>query len=174
MPTSPRKKVTPVSDWKKTPEPIELPSGKFMLVKNTSLASFVLTGQIPNSLMSVIQGSVNSKKSKSGEAIMAEITDDPKAIIDLFSMVDKYVTLVAIEPEVHMPPEDPTDRDDDLLYTDEIDQADKMYLFQRAVGGTTDLERFRGELAAGMDLVQQREDVVLPAKRAPRPKRAVR
>ncbi len=172
MTAKPRQQASSVADWKKTPDPIELPSGKWMVVANTSLSTFVMTGQIPNSLMSVIQGSVNSKK-RSNKELMDSITDDPKAIIDLFSMVDKYVTLVAIEPQVNMPPENPIDRIDSLLYTDEMDQADKMFLFQRAVGGTTDLESFRGELAAGVDLVQQRENVVVPPKRSPRSKRPV-
>jgi hypothetical protein len=183
MPTSPRKtaatkpqaakKPSAISDWKKTPDPIELPSGKWMTVRHTSLSVFIQTGQIPNSLMSVVQGQVNSKKKKSDEDLMEEITEDPKAIQDLFAVVDKYVCMVAIEPEVNPMPQDEADRDPNLLYVDEMDASDKMYLFQRAVGGTTDLETFRHELNAGMDLVQQREDVVVPPKRSPRSRRPV-
>lgn len=170
MPTSPRKKATPVSDWKKSPEPVELPSGKFIVLSNASLSSFILTGQIPNSLMSVITSSVNSKKKADKEA-MTDILENPKALEDMFKSVDIYVCGVALDPKIHMIPDNPDDRDDELLYIDEVEQSDKMYIFQRGIGGTTDLETFRRELAAGVDLVQQREDVELPPKRSPRSKR---
>lgn len=181
MPTAPRKAAQPrptaaprptsVSEWKKTPDPIELPSGKFIVVKPASLTSYIQTGQIPNSLMSVIQSQVNSRKkaNKTGEEVMSEIVENPDGLRDLFSMVDRYVCLVALEPRVYPVPE-LEDRDPDRLYVDELDASDKMYLFQRSMGGTTDLESFRRELAAGLDLVQQREDVVDPPQRAPRRK----
>jgi|SRR5580698_8578718 hypothetical protein len=173
MPTPAKKKASSVSDWKKEPEPIELPSGKFMVVKNTSLSTFIQTGQIPNTLMSVVTGAVNQKKGKTGKDTMDEIISDPKALGKMFEAVDKFVTLVAIQPPVHMTPADESERDSELLYADEVEMGDKMYLFQRSIGGTTDLESFRRELAAGVDLVQQREDVELPPKRSPRSKRPV-
>jgi hypothetical protein len=173
MPTSPRKKVTPVADWKKAPEPIELPSGKFISLSNASLSSFVVTGQIPNSLMSVITGAVNTKKGKGKQTeqeTMDQILENPKALEDMFRAVDIYVCGIALDPQIHMVPEN-EDRDPDLLYIDEIEQADKMYIFQRGIGGTTDLETFRREFAAGVDLVQSGEDVELPPKRAARSRR---
>jgi len=39
---------------------------------------------------------------------------------------------------------------DEVIYSDEVDLDDKMFIFQYAVGGTRDLERFRSEHAAGM------------------------
>jgi hypothetical protein len=172
MPAQQRRKASSISDWKKAPEPIELPSGLFMTVKNTSLSTFIQTGQIPNSLMSVVTGAVNSKK-KSDKDTMDQIIADPKALAKMFEAVDKFVTLIAIDPEVSMPPVNDVDRRGDLLYADEIEMGDKMFLFQRSIGGTTDLESFRRELAAGVDLVQQREDVGQSPKRSPRTKRPV-
>ena len=166
MPTTPKPKASSVSDWKKRPDPIELPSGKFMVVRPTSLMTFIQTGQIPNTLMSTITGAIGKKKSE--KDTMDEIMKKPEDLQKMFDAVDLFLTLVAIEPEVHPLPANSSDRDDDLLYVDEIDMGDKMYLFQRSIGGTTDLETFRRELAGGMDLVQQREDVEQPPKRAPR------
>ncbi len=174
MPTSPRKKATPVSDWKKAPEPVELPSGKFIVLSNASLSAFITTGQIPNSLMSMITGAVNSKKAKgksTAQDTMDGILEDPQALNDMFTAVDVYVCGVAMDPKIYMVPEG--DRDDDLLYIDEVEMSDKMFIFQRGIGGTTDLESFRRELATGVDLVQQREDVVVPPKRSPRSRRPV-
>lgn len=39
---------------------------------------------------------------------------------------------------------------DDTIYTNEVDLMDKIFIFNFAVGGTRDLERFRGELGDGM------------------------
>jgi hypothetical protein len=173
MPAQPKKTASSVNDWKKTPEPIELPSGKFMIVRPTSLMTFIQTGQIPNTLMSVITGAVAKKKSD--KDTMAEIMSKPEDLQRMFDAVDLFVTLVAISPEVHRLPDlnGHEVRRDDWLYTDEIDMGDKMFLLQRSVGGTTDLESFRRELATGVDLVQQRENVVVPPKRSPRTQRPV-
>jgi len=37
---------------------------------------------------------------------------------------------------------------DDFIYADDVDMEDKMFIFNYAVGGTRDLERFRSEHAA--------------------------
>lgn len=37
------------------------------------------------------------------------------------------------------------------VYTDEVDQEDKQFIFQFVVGGTSDLERFRREQAAALE-----------------------
>lgn len=42
------------------------------------------------------------------------------------------------------------DRDPDLLYADNVDLDDKIFVFNFAVGGTRDLERFRREQAASL------------------------
>lgn len=39
---------------------------------------------------------------------------------------------------------------EEVIYVDEVDLDDKMFVFNYAVGGTRDLERFRSELAAGV------------------------
>jgi hypothetical protein len=52
--------------------------------------------------------------------------------------------------------EPPEDRDPDFLYAAEIDYMDKVFIFQYAVGGSADLERFRqqfSELVASVDSV---------------------
>ena len=39
---------------------------------------------------------------------------------------------------------------DEVVYADEVDLEDKMFIFQYAVGGTRELERFRREHSAGV------------------------
>lgn len=48
-------------------------------------------------------------------------------------------------------PED--DRDPDFLYAAEVDFMDKMFIFNYAVGGTRDLERFRQEYEQSVDSI---------------------
>lgn len=42
------------------------------------------------------------------------------------------------------------DAEEGAVYTDEVDLEDKMFVFQYALGGTRDLERFRSEYGAGL------------------------
>lgn len=46
-----------------------------------------------------------------------------------------------------------------VLYTDDIDFEDKSFLFQYAVGGTRDLERFRGESDETLESIRDGDDV---------------
>lgn len=51
-----------------------------------------------------------------------------------------------------------------VLYTDDIDFEDKSFLFQYAVGGTRDLERFRGESNEAVESVRDGDDVSEPTE----------
>lgn len=168
MPPTQRRKASSAADFKKKPEPIELPSGLFMVVKKTSLAGFIQSGHIPNSLLKTIQGAVDARKSNGQvdeqQAITAMIGDKDQ-LAELFMAVDKFVVGVALEPRVYFPPENDEDRDDEIVYIDDLEDDDKMFLFQRALGGASDLESFRAESTGGVDSVQQRQDVELPAER---------
>lgn len=42
------------------------------------------------------------------------------------------------------------DRDEDTLYADEVSLEDKQFIFQFAMGGTADVERFRQELRSNV------------------------
>jgi hypothetical protein len=66
-------------------------------------------------------------------------------------LMDKIVSYCVIEPKVQMPPEDDGERDPEVLYTDQIDQDDKNFIMQWAVGGTRDLDSFRKESGGTMD-----------------------
>jgi hypothetical protein len=50
-------------------------------------------------------------------------------------------------------------RDPSLLYVDEVDLEDKMFILQYALGGTRSLERFRREFADGVRPLSSGEDV---------------
>jgi hypothetical protein len=74
---------------------------------------------------------------------------DLDMVNDMFEMVERVVMECVVEPKVHPLPEDDV-RDNDLLYIDELDAMDKMFIFQWAVGGTSNLEQFLEEAGADM------------------------
>jgi hypothetical protein len=49
-----------------------------------------------------------------------------------------------------MPPENAEDREEGAIYTDMIDETDKIFIFSFAMGGTEDLATFREKRDATM------------------------
>lgn len=137
-------------------------------------------------------------KKPSDAEVMAELTKDmdPDDMFDMLASMDRIVCSVMVEPKVvwhrevvREDPDDPSspvkldskgrevlrdipeeDRSDDVVYTDEIDQIDKNFIFQASVGGSTDLARFRAEQTAVMDALQPGEDVEEAPERAASPR----
>jgi hypothetical protein len=62
------------------------------------------------------------------------------------------------------------DRDPDILYADQVDINDRIFMFQWAVGGTADVESFREQLGAGMGGLSTGQAVAKKAKRPARSK----
>ena len=161
--------VTSVSEWKKNSNPLmELPSGmtvKVMLRPNMQI--FMKAGIIPNSLMSIIQSAI-----KSGTAPdVSEMSIDEEKMDDMFRMMDNIVCFVVQEPEIQPTPQDDEPRDEETLYVDELELTDRQFIFQWAVGGTRDLERFRSEQQRGLDGIRGGQDVGSAPVRAPRRKK---
>jgi hypothetical protein len=155
-----------VSDFKKKQEPTVLPSGNAMVLKKTSLSAFLQTGTIPNSLIRMMQSAMGDKTGKKVELEVAELMKDPDGLRDMFVAVDAFVCAVALEPKVYPVPANEQDRDDELLYVDEMELDDKMFIFQRAVGGAEDAAPFRQESTPGVGRVQPRKAVGSTAKRS--------
>ena len=44
----------------------------------------------------------------------------------------------------------PGEMDPDVLYVNRVDLPDRLHIFNWAIGGTADADKFRGELATGM------------------------
>jgi len=147
-----QKKTTSASDWKKKKNfgvELRVPSGNVCLVRPVGLEAFISQGLIPNALMPIIQESM-----KTGES--PELTEDMvsaemmAAMVKLFDSVTVYVVQ---QPTVHPAPKPGEEREEDLLYVDEVDLSDKMFIFNFAVGGTRSLEGFREELGERMELL---------------------
>lgn len=157
--TATPKKIASPQDFKKKVRnrvELELPTGAVILAKGlTSMRAFLKSGAIPNSLMVIIQESIDKGKEPDLDSIMQPTGEDGKvdqqSIDDMLALVDNATVATWILPPTALPPENDEDRRDDVLYTDEIDENDKLFVFQWAIGGSDDLETFRKEQNAGMD-----------------------
>ena len=161
---------------------LRLPSGVVVLVKRLGPQAFLSEGFVPDSLAPIIQEAIREGKGLPPEK-QKELGSDPRQIADMMSMMDRVLVKSVVEPAVHfLPPcvsqktgqvcgEDPLasihqdakasgwhvyvegDKDDDLVYVDEVDFEDKSFIFQYVMGGTSDLERFRKEQASDVESV---------------------
>lgn len=171
----PPTQITDVAEIKRRAqgELLQLPSGVVMRCRRVDLQTFVRQGSVPNALMEIVDEAVNKgKKVNLEEAVQPENLDND-TLMEMFDLVEEVVTKVVIEPKIHKMPtveeleahnaENPDEqiydlqelKSDDLLYIDEVDAEDKMFLFQWASGGTSDVAQFRIEAEADMATVAQ-------------------
>jgi hypothetical protein len=184
--------VTPVSEFKKKTLSrrgvLTLPSGVRVRAVSPGMSAFITRGLIPNPLLQVIQESLDTGKDVDAERLMKEEDGEVnhERMAELMGLVDSVTCEVMVEPKCYRVPTEkdlrvwnqqhPDDRKknpEDLrspqkLYVDEVDDLDKMFLWQWSVGGTEKLSQFREELEADLGTVAAGQGSSLPAKRAPR------
>lgn len=176
---NPSKRISSAADFKKqiTAVDLDLPSGNTVLANRIGMKSFLETGTIPDYLTPIVQKIIREKQFLPPEK-EKELATDPQAIKSTQEMLDRALVLTVVQPKVHMPPGcevcgkyldyndkdvhnrkgDKFDhdfiqeeRDDDLLYADEVDMEDKMFIFNWSVGGGTDLTEFREQLKESVE-----------------------
>lgn len=165
---NPANKPTSAAAWKKSALPplLEMPSGNYMRIKKIGLQALVAKGIVPNSLLGIAEKAVAKGQQKQGpsDADLAGLVQDKEQVAAIGKFMDEVVILCAAEPTVEPLPPEGVERDDELLYIDEVGDEDKMFVFQVVTGGTTDVEQFRNETGATMAAIRGREDVELPAE----------
>lgn len=151
---------TPAQNWKKSGGTTHLavPSGHVALVSNPGLQSFLAQGVIPNSLMPIVQKALQGEKPQQNE--VAELIMDPTGIAEMLDFTDRIVLACVVEPALTPAPPKGSERDSSVLYVDEVDLEDKLFIFQWVMGGTRDLEPFREAIAEGLESVPSSPDVV--------------
>lgn len=177
------KKQSAARQWKRAKgEDLEVPSGNIALVKRPGMEAFLLEGLIPDSLMPIVNEAIRTGAGLAPEKVKA-LTEDLDQVASMMEAMDRVVVRIVIEPKVlwhkriivdedgkpildkegkeqtEVIPESEREDDENLLYTDDIDLEDKMFLFNYAVGGTRDLERFRQETKSTLDAVQDGSNV---------------
>lgn len=153
--------ISTASSFKsKSTATLELPSGESVLCRRGGIEVFLRSGKVPNSLMPIMKAALggNDKVKKAAQ----DVDVDETMIAELFEMFDLVAVTVMVQPKCHPIPSD-GERNDELLYVDEVDLQDKQFLFQWAVGGTSDVEKFREQSAEFMASLQPSEEVQSPA-----------
>lgn len=163
-------KISQVGDFKKRIGGIfELPSGLVVKLRNPGgMAAFTGNDTIPNSLMNIISGALDTNKGVNQSKLVAAIKEDPETIEQMARMLDSIALKSVVEPKLQPVPteadlqvwnaDNPENilqdveelRSDEKLYVDELDAMDKQYIFQWITGGVKDLESFRKQLERGM------------------------
>lgn len=167
--------ATSASAWRKQASegtPLVVPSGNTCLVRASSgLDMFVRNGSIPNTLMPIIQDAMSKGKAPTIADLNLETT--PELLASILELTDTSTIFMVMEPvvvaiplmrdeacELVLDKEGKTQvvpfsqRDQgDFIYVDEVSFEDKMFIFNWAVGGTADLEKFRKELGSSLEPV---------------------
>lgn len=152
--------VTNAKSWKAgLARELELPSGNVALVRRVGLDTFLREGRVPNSLLPMMRGALAGKRP---ELKNDDLTAD--MLNDMLTMTDTVVVSVVVEPRVQFAPQVGNERDPEALYIDEVDLTDKQFIFQWALGGTSDVEKFRDQSRQLMVALQPGEGVALPTE----------
>jgi hypothetical protein len=172
-----KREVTSAGAWKGKKAgstfDLELPSGNVCKVRRTDMPTLLASGAFPDSLMAIVSEKIDTatgKKDKPKELSTEEVQSvmgNPDQMVELFSSIDRLVPIVVVEPKVvnHKVEDgkdskgkpafrDLTDEErealGDVVFTDEVDLEDKMFIFQFVVGGKSDVEGFRNELGSAV------------------------
>ena len=142
---------------------LDLPSGNVALCQRLDPAEFLEAGFLPDGLSPIVAEAVRENKGLPPEKI-DEMVGDPTKVSEMLQFMDKIVVRAVLDPRIHpkpVPDEDGDlpEHDEDLLYVNEVDLADKTFIMNWACGGSPDLVRFHHELASGVDALQPGEDV---------------
>lgn len=148
-------------------EELTLASGQTCLVRKMSIESMINAGMLAeaDALTASVHKHVKKVKQKgpknAPQAVVQEIDEsafltDPMALKSMITLMDRALPHIVISPSVALhftetkvgkttvtkmvPPED---RDPSLVYTDQIDFADKVELFNYAAGGLGSMLSFR-------------------------------
>ncbi len=174
---SAKKNVSSARDWKaKVTTELELPSGEVCKVKRVGLEKLLAANVIPDSLTPMAEAAVQRGQGKAAKKTsdqdLTAMARDPQKMIEALDAFDRITEMVVLEPPVvwHKRPVEgienvkyeeipESERDEDVLYTDEVDAMDKMFIFNFVVGGTRDLEKFRTEFGQSLAGVQPVADV---------------
>lgn len=159
IPSSP----SSASDFKarKRGKLLPLPSGLVVRARRVGIEDFILkakSSSVPNPLLEIVSETLEKGQKADPNKMMGGEEDevDLEMIAEMMKMVDAIIMESVVEPRIHPSLDEDgeeipeVDRDDDLVYIDDLDGEDKMFLFQWNTGGTEDIASFREEAGASL------------------------
>lgn len=186
---------TPNNVWaSREPESVEveltLPSGQNCRAKKVTIPGLIEMGILSMAdSLTPIMDQHTKKTMKNGPAgpVSQELDtngmmSDPESLKAIMTLVDKVVPICVVSPSVKLHYEEVTvgkttitrmipleKREPGQVYTDQIDFADKMWLFDWAAGGLKAMVSFREGSIPDVGGVVPRTSTPRKAKRTPRP-----
>jgi hypothetical protein len=177
MPTSPVSNpyngdpYAPTSWTAAAEEDFTCPSGQRCLLRKIDIMEMMSSGLMDRfdfitaetDKRHVSKKSSNSRarrQPKSDDELAREMWDDKKQRADMILMMNTIVTKAVVKPELHTPPTNWDDRQDELIYVDTVQLLDRLAIIQHVFGGIKELARFRSQfeqLAVSVDDVESVE-----------------
>lgn len=142
-------------------EDLVVPSGQLCQVRRPGVEGLIQAGVLNDldSLTAIVDNKHVKRALGQKQIDASQLKIDGKMIENIMHVTDRIVCYVVVQPRIEMTPNDPTRRESGVIYADMVDLQDKMFILNYAVGGTRDLERFRGELAESVRSLDDGEDV---------------
>jgi hypothetical protein len=151
---------------------LEMPSGALAQVRKANPRQLLMLGYLDkfNELKAMVQTEhvervkgkpTAAQAAKVAQDAMKAVGEDPAKMREVMEMADRITEYMVVQPKVKRPvkivgrdekgkpieePLDDDERESGIVYTDDIDSMDRMFLMQYAVGVKTDLKSFRQEL----------------------------
>lgn len=134
------------TQWGTFDQEFEVPSGQLCRVRKLDFADVMGSGLMDklNTLQGVVDKQVRKGEGQPPVDPMKMMTDRRTAV-QFASLLNQVTCMVVTAPHVEMPPDDKAKREDGVIYADTVGLADKMAIFQFAMGDLGKLESFRGE-----------------------------
>lgn len=168
-PKKPQDRKVKGESWRKNKfHDLELPSGETCQVRRPGVQGLIRAGVLNSldQLTSIVATETIPAAEGRPKIDPKEVVKniDPAKLNEMMQIIDDIAIYCVRDPEILPAPQpDPrdgaervegviyeSDREDELLYVDEIPEQDKMYIMQFAMGASADLERFRAESAAAL------------------------
>ena len=127
---------------------LALPSGNVCRAVRPGAQGLIKAGLLDSmdQLTALVQNEhIDSKDPRKLAKAVEALSVNKDQLLQGLEMVDKCVAYVVQEPKVYLEPPAGEERDPERIYADEVDLEDKMFIFNWAVGGTSDLKSFREE-----------------------------
>lgn len=155
---------------------LEVPSGQMCQVKRPNprqlislkiLDSFDQLSKLVDNKVKRVKGKPQPSAPKEVD-VQAVFSRNPEKMVELLEICDKVTEFMVVQPKVRRPvkvidgkdvPLEEDERDEHVIYTDQIDEMDKMFIFQYSVGGGSDLASFREQVEQSSRAMGDGEDI---------------
>lgn len=140
---------------------LDLPSGQRVLVQRPGPAGLMQAGMLDDlDMLSTILPKIMGGKGKAKKDVDPSIImQNPAMLTQAMKLMDRVLIHVVIKPELTPEPDDPADKERGKIYPSTVSIQDKTFIFNWAVGGTRDLERFREQYEESVASVESVADV---------------